>query len=109
MNLGSFDNPGIYRMRGLRGEPVARGFSVNTPSRDTMLQRLETDELAELLGEGTFRLARTHRELESSIGTARYGVELYPLVMLFVMALFVIEQAMSNRFYQIRFRRYAGE
>ncbi|RMF37310.1 MAG: VWA domain-containing protein [Planctomycetota bacterium] len=106
--LGSFERPGTYRLRGIRGDPVARGFSVNAPAEDTVLEPIGADELAELLGPNSFRLARDRMELESSIGQARYGSELYSLVMLLVAAMFLAEQAMSNRFYQIKFRRYQG-
>ena len=106
--LGSFEMPGTYRLRGLRGDPVARGFSVNVPASDTTLERIDASELSDLLGPDTFRVARERKELETSIGQARYGSELYSLVMLLVAAMFLAEQAMSNRFYQIKFRRFQG-
>ena len=106
--LGQFDQPGIYRLRGQRTQPVTRSISVNAPASDTVLERLTPEQLAERLGAGTFHIARSRDEIESSVGQARFGRELYPLLMLFVAGLFLAEQAMSNRFYKLKFSRTQG-
>ncbi len=103
--LGDFDISGIYHLRGQRDEAVVRSLSVNVASQDTVLQRMEPASLDEQLGHDNYRLARDQSEVESSVGQARFGRELYPLLMLLVAGLFLAEQAMSNRFYQIKFRR----
>ncbi len=104
LSLGAFEQAGIYRLRGRQGStPVGRGFSINVPSSDTQLQRLEFTQLDQQLGENNYRLARSRDEVESSVGQARFGRELYPLLMLLVAGLFLAEQAMSNRFYKIKF------
>ena len=108
VNLGAFDQPGIYRLRGQRTQPVTRSVSVNAPASDTLLERLTPEQLSERLGDGTFHLARSRDEIESSVGQARFGRELYPLLMLFVAGLFLAEQAMSNRFYKLKFSRTQG-
>jgi hypothetical protein len=108
INLGQFDQPGIYRMRGQRTSPVSRSISVNAPAADTSLERLTPEQLSERLGADTFRLARNRDEIESSVGQARFGRELFPLLMVFVAGLFLAEQAMSNRFYKIKFSRKQG-
>ena len=105
LNIGSFERAGTYRMRSVRGEPVARGFSINVAANDTVLERLEAESLQDLLGTDNYRLAKDRDELESSVGQARFGRELYPLLMVFVAGLFLAEQAMSNRFYKLKFRR----
>lgn len=102
--IGTFEKSGIYRLRSLTGDPVVRGFCINTPSADTRLKRVDPETLDEQLGRGAFRVAKNQSEIESSVGQARFGRELYPLLMLFVAGLFLAEQAMSNRFYQIKFR-----
>lgn len=101
---GSFERAGTYRMRSLRGEPVSRGFSINVAAADTLLERLPEEQLEGLLGTDTYTLAKNRDEIESSVGQARFGRELYPLLMIFVAGLFLAEQAMSNRFYKIKFR-----
>ncbi len=105
LNLGEFDLPGVYRLRGQRAEAVSRAFSLNVPEIDTILERMEVADLDERLGSGNYRLARERNEVESSVGQARFGQELYPLMMVLVAGLFLAEQAMSNRFYQIKFRK----
>ena len=104
LNIGQVMQAGIYRLRGLTGQPVARGFSVNTPAADTQLSRIDTSLLDEQLGSDNYKLARNRDEVESSVGQARFGRELYPLLMVLVAGLFLAEQAMSNRFYKIKFR-----
>ena len=108
LSLGGFDQAGIYRMRGVRGDPIVRGFSINAPEADTLLNRLDVATLDEQLGENNFRVALNKEELESSVGQARFGRELYPLLMVLVAGLFLAEQAMANRFYKIRFTRAKG-
>lgn len=102
LNLGPFEQAGIYRLRGQRNETVVRAFSVNVSASDTALQRMLPADLDARLGSGNYRLARQRSEVESSVGQARFGRELYPLLMLLVAGLFLAEQAMSNRFYQIK-------
>ncbi len=109
VNLGQFDQPGIYRLRGQRTQPVSRSVSVNAPAADTILERLNEEQLTERLGSDTFRVARSRDEIESSVGQARFGRELFPLLMLFVAGLFLAEQAMSNRFYSLKLYRGRGK
>jgi hypothetical protein len=105
LTLHGLDRSGTYYLRGFRDEAVLRAFSLNVASEDTALQRLERDQLDELLGADNYRLARDRTEVESSVGQARFGRELYPMLMLLLAGLFLAEQAMSNRFYQIKFGR----
>ncbi len=84
-------------------------MSVNAPAADTLLERIDTAQLSERLGVDTFRVARSRDEIESSVGQARFGRELFPLLMLFVAALFLAEQAMSNRFYSLKLYRGRGK
>ncbi len=106
--LGELDQPGVFRLRGKRTGPISRSASVNLQSADTNLRRLETTQLDELLGAGNYRLARDRDELQSSVGQARFGQELYSMLMLLVAGLFLAEQAMSNRFYKLKFARVPG-
>jgi len=99
--VGSQSQPGNYRLRGTLGVPVTRGFSINIPASHTTLQRIEGEQLDALLGEGCYRVARGQDEVSSSVGQARFGQELYPLLMLFVAGIFLAEQFMSNRFYKV--------
>lgn len=104
LDVGTFEGVGIYRLRGLRGDPITRGFSINAPAADTELIRIDPTALEELLGSENYRVASNRSEVESSVGQARFGRELYPMLMLLVAGLFLAEQAMSNLFYKIKFR-----
>lgn len=106
--LGAVEQPGVYYLRGRRGGPIVRSFSVNTPAGDTLLERMRPEQLDEILGAGNYRLAARRDEVESSIGQARFGRELFPMLITLVAALFLAEQAMSNRFYSVSFGRSRG-
>ncbi len=101
--IGNPEQAGAYRLRGLQGSSVTRGVSVNTSAADTLLERMEPKELDTMLGADNYRLARRQEEVESSVGQARYGRELFPLLMACIAGLFLAEQAMSNRFYRMQF------
>ncbi len=94
------DLEGAYRLKGVRGGPLLRGFSVNVPATASDLTRLESDQLEKLLGKDRYQYVQGEEELERVQGTERAGREFYPfLVTLLVLAL-GIEQALSNRFYK---------
>jgi hypothetical protein len=96
------DEPGNYRLKGNRGVTVLRGFSVNLPGNATNLERVETEELKKILGEGRFQMARQPEEINRDARAARRGREFYPLLMvLFALAL-ASENLLGNRFYQNR-------
>ncbi|MEE3371995.1 MAG: BatA domain-containing protein [Planctomycetota bacterium] len=93
---------GTYRLKGQRGGLVLRGFSVNIPSQETDLQRLEDDALAGWLGPDRFHLARKKEAIEVDIRQAREGRELYPLLILALVLVLAIEHLLANRFYRDR-------
>lgn len=108
LSIGDFQQAGVYRLRGVRGDPVSRGFSINAPAADTTLDRVEREQLDEQLGANNYSIAQDRNEVQSSVGQARFGRELYPLLMVFVAGLFLAEQAMSNRFYKLQLRAKQG-
>lgn len=67
---------------------MLRALSVNVASQDTVLQRMELTSLDEQLGSEHYRIARNRTEIESSVGQARFGRELYPLLMLLELVCF---------------------
>jgi hypothetical protein len=108
LSVGTYSQPGVYRLRGTLGVPVTRGFSVNIPADDTKITRIGRQQLDAILGANNYWIARSEDEVETSVGQARFGSELYPLLMLFVAGLFLAEQVMSNRFYQLRLPKGMG-
>jgi hypothetical protein len=104
LSIGSAEATGLHYLRGVRsGKPVVRSFACNTPAEATTLERVDSETLDLTLGSGNYRIAREQKEVESSIGYARFGRELFPMLMAIVAAIFVAEQAMSNRFYSVKF------
>ncbi|MEZ6114476.1 MAG: hypothetical protein R3C99_26220 [Pirellulaceae bacterium] len=94
------ENPGAYRLKGNRGGPVVRGFSVNLPPEATELRRVESTRLDELLGEDRYQFARNRDEIELSVGEARAGREFYPTLLVLLAGALAMEQLLANRFYR---------
>lgn len=93
--------PGNYRVQaGSGSEAVDRGFSLNLAAEQTRLDRLDAEELAQMLGPKTFRLARNRQEIDRHVSLGRVGQELFPLLIGLVACLWGIEYWMANRFYK---------
>ncbi len=109
VDLPVLDSAGVYYLRGQRDGPVVRAVSVNVPSSATVLSRADESFLDETLGADNYRLAHNQDEVTSSIGQARFGRELFPMLITLVAGLFLAEQAMSNRFYSFSFAPTRGK
>lgn len=94
------ENPGAYRLKGNRGGPVVRGFSVNLPPEATELRRVESTRLDEVLGEDRYQFARDRDQIELSVGEARAGREFYPTLLVLLAGALAMEQLLANRFYR---------
>ena len=94
------EHAGVYRLRGIRGEPVVRGFSVNLPPDATNLTRITRDDLDKLLGKGRYQFARDKDEIKLEVGEARVGREFYSPLMLVLVVILGVEYLMANRFYR---------
>lgn len=92
--------PGAYRLKGNRGGPVIRGFSVNLPPSASRLERIDRSQLDELLGEGRYHFARSQDEIVLGVGQARLGREFYPLLIALVALVLGLEHLLANRFYK---------
>lgn len=99
----SLQFPGVYRLKGNLNGPVARGFSVNSSGDATSLRRITQEQLHEILGEENCRIAVDMKEVQQSVGAARYGRELFPFAILLICGMLLGEQWMANRFYQLNF------
>ncbi|OHB71129.1 MAG: hypothetical protein A2V70_14295 [Planctomycetes bacterium RBG_13_63_9] len=94
----STDQVGNYRIGG--GGEANRGFSVNLAPRQTQLDRITEQELAEVFGPLDYRVARTRREIHRDLSEGRVGRELFgPLILLVAVAL-AMEYLVANRFYK---------
>ena len=94
------DQLGHYRLVGATAESkFERGFSVNFAPRENNLARLTPPELDDLLGPERYSLARTIEELDRKVRFGRIGREVFPFVLVLLVAAFSAEHLMANRFY----------
>lgn len=94
------DQLGNYRVLAADAvSPFQRGFSVNPPESESRLDRLTDPDLEKLLGKDRFAVARNIDSLTRSVHTGRLGREVYPLVVLLLIAIFATEHFVANRFY----------
>jgi hypothetical protein len=110
-NLAVLSVPPTQSVGNWRVDPVdpdrhaTHGFSVNAPVEESSLTTVEESRLRDLLGKDRFAIARDPDTLETVVGEARVGRELFPWLMLVVLGLVAMEGYLANRFY----RRPAGE
>ncbi|MCH5375473.1 MAG: hypothetical protein JJ992_15995, partial [Planctomycetes bacterium] len=92
--------PGVYRLKGNRGGPVIRGFSVNLPASASRLNRVDRRQLDSILGADRYHFARSRDEIVLGVGEARMGFEFYPWLIGLVAVVLGMEQLLANRFYR---------
>lgn len=109
VDLPALSQAGVYYLRGQRDGPIVRSISANISEQATRLTRADTETLDSVFGEDNYRLAHNKDEVTSSIGQARFGRELFPMLLTLVAGLFLAEQAMSNRFYSLSFSPSRGK
>jgi len=100
------DQLGNYRVLGIETDAkFERGFSVNLDVAASNLARIDEQQLAEILGETQFRLARNREEIDRNVSAGRVGRELFPLLMVAVAVVLGLEHLLSNLFYREGIRR----
>ena len=102
LRVASTDNAGHYRVTagGSRSSGVDQGFSVNLPPEQTELERIATEDLAQVFGPHDYHLARNREELDDKISYERVGRQLFSMLIILVAAVLGIEHVMANRFYR---------
>ena len=99
--ITSTDRAGNYRVQaGGRASGVDRGFSVNLAPEQTEMQRTDKTELAKVLGQSSYRIARTRSQLERDVSTGRVGRELFGMLILMVAMILALEHVVANQFYK---------
>jgi hypothetical protein len=94
------DQLGNYRLiLGEGAAPVEQGFSVNPEGRESLLDRLNAADLDERLGSERYSLARTVDNLRRNVQTGREGHEVFPFLGVLLLAIFLGEHFVANRFY----------
>jgi hypothetical protein len=97
--VGNLEEAGNYRVVRVE-DNIDRGFSVNISPTITELRRVSESELKALLGEAPFKLARNREEITRNYTIQRVGREMFPLMILIVVAVLVAEHVLANRFYR---------
>ncbi len=100
---GHFASIGTVREAGnywLRGAATPVGFAANLPAEATQLATIETALLQEILGEGNYELVADRDSIVAAEGRSNEARPLYAQAMLLVLALFLFEQLLANRFYR---------
>ncbi|MDR2762851.1 MAG: BatA domain-containing protein [Planctomycetaceae bacterium] len=90
---------GNFRIRsgGLQGSLNA-GFSVNYNGEETMLRKIDKTQLDRFFGENNYHLVRTPEEIIQKTSRRRVGIELYSIILLMLVIIFVTEYIFASRF-----------
>jgi hypothetical protein len=78
----------------------ASGFSANLSPGESDLTRVTREQLDELLGAQRYEVATSIEELERKVEYGRIGLEMFPFVLLVLIAVFCIEHLTANYFYE---------
>lgn len=94
------DQIGNYRLTGDEAPAkLERGFSVNPEPAESDLGRLTKDNLDTRLGLDRYSLARDIENLQRNVRAGRLGRDAFPLLALALLAVFLGEHFIANRFY----------
>jgi hypothetical protein len=100
LTISTTNELGIFRLKGSRGGPQTRGFSVRLPAGATDLTRIPAAQLEEAFGKDRFQVARNLSEIEHSLTSARRGRDFYPMIISLLAIVFALENLLANRFYK---------
>ena len=90
---------GTYWLRGLG--PGA-GFSANLPTSAISLDQIDSGQLDQIFGPGEYNLATDREGIEFAENQSTQRVSLHSPAILLALAIFLLEQILSNRFYRSR-------
>lgn len=92
---------GPYEIEGTETkEPFITGFSVNVPAGESDFTRLVDADLEVYFGKDRYRVAKDLGTLQRIVTTGRKGEEMFPFVVAFLIAVFVVEHLAANFFYE---------
>ncbi len=100
LTIASAELPGNYRVRagGTEGG-FDRGFSVNITAEQTRLDRADDKQIGAFFAPHSVRFAQTREQVDREISVGRVGRELYPALILALVAFLALESLIANRFY----------
>lgn len=101
LTLRDVDQIGNYRLTGPDPQSnFERGFSVGPNPGESNLQRLTKEEVDGRLGVDRYSLSRDIENLQRNVRAGRLGREAFPLLALILLAAFLGEHFVANRFYE---------
>lgn len=87
--------------KGPDGSQMKMGFSVNVSPLETQVVALKPNDLDGLFGgKDNYKLADTAEGLRTVIEKVRHGSELFPWLMMLILALVTAENLLANRFHR---------
>ncbi|MDR1054037.1 MAG: BatA domain-containing protein [Planctomycetaceae bacterium] len=103
INIPATTDSGNYRIRsgGSQGS-LDTGFSTNYNGDETKLRKIDKEQLDRLFGENNYHLVRTPKEIDQKISRRRVGMELYSVILLLLVIIFVTEYIFASRFREKR-------
>jgi hypothetical protein len=94
------DQVGQFEVIAAENEPpFSSGFSVNGAAEESNFDRIGATELDTMLGADRYSMAQNIEGLTRNVQHGRIGEEIYPLVLMVMIAVFCAEHFVSNRFY----------
>ncbi|MHC4878091.1 MAG: BatA domain-containing protein [Planctomycetota bacterium] len=101
LRLTGLDETGHFTVRSVsRDRPYDVGFSVNSPAGESDLRQMSETDLNEMFGENRYSVAQSTAALTRTVTAGRLGVEVFPIVLALVIAVFCLEHTVANRFYE---------
>lgn len=98
--LDDIDEAGHYRLNSADEDVAfAYSFAANDFDAESNLTRITDDRLTEIFGPDRFSRVRNTDELDRAVDLGRLGVEIFPVLIGLVIALFCAEHLMANFFY----------
>ena len=102
ITIPATEQPGNYTVSSGGSSGTSRlqtGFSVNASAETWNLARVTYEQAQTLCGD-RLRITKDRTTLEAGMSQSRTGRELFPLVMLLVLGVFIAEYHVANRFYR---------
>ncbi|MDR1290028.1 MAG: BatA domain-containing protein, partial [Planctomycetaceae bacterium] len=92
INIPATTDSGNFRIRsgGSQGS-LDTGFSTNYNGDETNLRKINKEQLDRFFGENNYHLVRTTKEINQKISRRRVGMELYSVILLLLVIIFVTE------------------
>ena len=99
------DAPGNFKLRPATAGPAGfeEGFSLNVPAEESTLDKAPVEGIEDLTGAGTVIPVGKNVPLSEILAKSPISqrpVELFPWLLILVLALLVLENFLSNRFYR---------